>query len=157
MIEIRKAVKDDIEQFKEVAKTSIMEFCKDFYAPDQINALLGQFPEHDLYSKWIEERVLIVAESNGRIVGFAQYNPDISHIEAVHVLPSYAFNGVGKRLVNKIEEIATSQGATKINLGSSLNAMSFYEKCGYKRKESSKYLCKNGVELETVTYEKIIT
>jgi histone acetyltransferase (RNA polymerase elongator complex component) len=59
-------------------------------------------------------------------------------------------------VVAKIEEIAKAQGANKIILGSSLNAVEFYGKCGYIRKENKKFKCNDGVELEVVNYEKEI-
>jgi histone acetyltransferase (RNA polymerase elongator complex component) len=59
-------------------------------------------------------------------------------------------------LVNAIEKVAMSQGASKISLESSLNAVEFYKKCGYQRKQSSSYLCKGGVTLETVSFEKVL-
>ena len=99
MIRIRNATQDDIEPFKEVIKSSILVLCKDFYTPDQIKALLGQFPDFDLYAKWIDERVLIVAENNGVVIGVAQYTPELALIEAVHVEPSMARSGIGKMLV----------------------------------------------------------
>ena len=156
MIRIRNATQDDIEPFKEVIKSSILVLCKDFYTPDQIKALLGQFPDFDLYAKWIDERVLIVAENNGVVIGFAQYTPELALIEAVHVEPSMARSGIGNMLVNAIEKVAMSQGASKISLESSLNAVEFYKKCGYQRKQSSSYLCKDGVTLETVSFEKVL-
>ena len=106
MIRIRNATQDDIEPFKEVIKSSILVLCKDFYTPDQIKALLGQFPDFDLYAKWIDERVLIVAENNGVVIGFAQYTPELALIEAVHVEPSMARSHGDKRTL----EIAIALG-----------------------------------------------
>ena len=54
---------------------------------------------------------LVVAEDEGKIVGFAQYFPPNSSIEAVHVLPSHVKRSVGKILVRRIEDIARNQGA----------------------------------------------
>lgn len=56
----------------------------------------------------------------------------------------------------RIEEVSSSQGENTITLESSLNAVKFYEKCGYKRKKAGKYQFKNGAELEVVIYEKEI-
>ena len=154
MVNIRKATKNDIVQFKEVIKSSILFLCRDYYTLDQLRALLGQFPEHTLYEKWLNERVMVVAENNQGIIGFAQYNTDLKFIEAVHVAPQQARQGIGKRLLGELELIAAGKGALKITLESSLNATQFYDKCGYKKVKHGKYYCKNGVVLETVTYEK---
>ena len=114
----------------------------------------AQYPGRESYEKWNHERVLVVSEHENQIVGFAQYYPPNNSIEAVHVLPNFAKQGVGKKMVAKIEEIAKIQEACKIILGSSLNAVGFYEKCGYVRKENSQFKCNDGVLLEVVNYEK---
>ena len=87
----------------------------------------------------------------------AQYSPNISSIEAVHVDPSKACKGVGRKLVEAIEGFAVVLGKDKITLESSINAIQFYEKCGYKQIKASKYTCKNDVELDVVTYEKVFS
>jgi len=78
---IRQATKIDIDQFKELIKESILVSCDAYYSREQFSA-------SEVYEKWIHGRLLLVAEKNGDIVGFAQYSPDISLIGAVHVKPS---------------------------------------------------------------------
>ena len=153
---IRKATKDDIEPFKEVVRTSILEMCADYYSQEQLEALLGQFPASEVYEKWISDRLLLVAEENGSIVGFAQYSPNISLIEAVHVNPLSSKQGIGRELVKAIEGAALDLDKDKISLESSINAIKFYEKCGYRQIKASKYKCKNDVELDVVTFEKFL-
>jgi len=151
---IRRAVVGDIDEFKDVVVKSVLELCKDYYSPEQLNSLLAQYPNRDIYQRWIHERVLVVAEHDGRIVGFAQYHPPDASIEAVHVLPRFGGQGIGKMLVQEIEAVAREQGAARITLGSSLNATDFYEKCGYGRKDSCMFRCNDGVELKVVNFEK---
>lgn len=154
MISTRRAHSGDIDDFKNVIAESILGLCKGHYTPEELQSLLAQYPSRDLYEKWLHERVLVIAEDEGKIVGFAQYFSPDSSIEAVHVLPDYAKRGIGKMLVALIEESARAQGAKRIALGSSLNAVGFYERCGYSRKENSTFKCNNGVELSVVNFEK---
>ena len=58
MITTRKAVSQDIDEFKKVVVESVLELCKDCYTPTQLKSLLGQYPARELYEKWIHERVL---------------------------------------------------------------------------------------------------
>ena len=53
-------------------------------------------------------------------------------------------------------DIARNRGAERITLGSSLNAVGFYTKCGYVKKESSTIKCNDGVELVVVKSEKVL-
>ena len=154
MIDVRRATVHDIEQLKNLVIASVLELCKEHYTPKELQSLLAQYPRRELYEKWIDERVLVVAEYKGTIVGFAQYFPQDSSIEAVHVSPGHAKQGIGQMVVARMEEIARHQGAKKITLSSSLNAIGFYEKCGYIRKDSGKFWCNDGVELGVVNFEK---
>lgn len=154
MISVRPAIAADIDEFKHVIIESVLEFCKHFYTPRQIISLLSQYPNRNLYEKWIQERVLVVAEHDGKIIGFAQYFPPNNSIEALHVLPNFGKQGIGKKLIQSIEEIARNQGASQITLGSSLNAVGFYEKCGYTRIKTTRFKCNDGIELDVVCYEK---
>lgn len=154
MIITRKANSADIDGIKKVVNESVLELCKNHYTAEELQSLLAQYPSRQLYEKWLHERVLVVAEHEGKIIGFAQYFPPDSSIEAVHVLPAYVKKGVGKMVMVLIEEIAKTQGAKKITLGSSLNAVGFYEKCGYSKKGISTFKCNNGVELGVINFEK---
>jgi len=156
MIQTRRATKQDIEGFKAVVIESVLELCKDFYSSTELQSLLAQYPGKELYEKWLQERVLVVAEDGDQIVGFAQYFPPNNSIEAVHVLPSHIKKGVGKMLMAELEEIAKEQGAKKIMLDSSLNAVGFYDKCGYIKKQNIIFKCNDGVDLRVVNYEKVL-
>ena len=102
MLQIRNATSDDVETFKEVVRTSVLGLCKDHYTPEELDSLLEQYPGRELYEKWINDRVLLVAESECGVIGFAQYNPSNTSIEAVHVTPKYTGAGIGGKLVSKI-------------------------------------------------------
>jgi len=155
MIHTRRATKQDIASFKTVVINSVLELCKDFYTSTELQSLLAQYPGKELYEKWLQERVLVVAEDGDQLVGFAQYFPPNSSIEAVHVLPSHIKKGVGKMLMAELEEIAKKQGAKIIILDSSLNAVGFYDRCGYTKKQNAVFKCNDGVDLRVVRYEKI--
>lgn len=156
MITIRYATSEDIKIIKEIIKHSILELCKEYYTMNELQSLLAQYPDFQRYQKWLADRVLLVAENDCGRVGFAQYFPDIEYIEAVHVLPGYTNQGIGKQLVEKIEQIARQHGAEKIRLDASLNAEKFYRKCGYEQKQGSVYICNNGMQLPTIAFEKCI-
>jgi len=155
-ITTRRATAEDIDEFKDVVVDSVLELCNGHYTPEQLQSLLAQYPHREVYGSWIHERVLLVAESEGEIIGFAQYYPPNNSIEAVHVASRIGRHGVGKMLVVSIEEVARNQGAQRIWLDASLNATEFYEKCGYSRIGAGTFKCNDGAELEVVRYEKVL-
>jgi len=154
---IRLATERDIDQFRRVIEASILVLCADDYNPQQLAALLKQYPGPKLYRQWLRSRVLIVAKNDTGVVGFAQFDPDTASIEAVHVDPEYTHCGIGRGMVNEIETIARQRGIHQITLDASINADKFYAKCGYTRTGPGSFRCNNGIELATIAYEKSIS
>ena len=52
-------------------------------------------------------------------------------IGRVAVTPEYRMHGVGKTLMEELESVAKSNGATTIEIGAQLHAVGFYGKIGY--------------------------
>jgi putative acetyltransferase len=158
MITIRKAQEKDIESFKQVIEASLFALCKNHYSKQELHALLSLYPGKNLYKKWIAERVLLVAEDRGKIVGFAQYFPPNSSLEALHVSPERCNQGIGRKLLQAIEIIARDLDANTISFDASLNAVVFYEKCGYIKDVPGKIKCKDStgimIEIDVVKFAK---
>lgn len=84
----------------------------------------------------VHELPAYVARSNGKLVGFVSYMPlkvDML-IAALAVLPNYQGVGVGKALMQKIEEKAMKLSKRRILVSTSnddLPALAFYQKLGF--------------------------
>lgn len=57
-----------------------------------------------------------------------------SYLTSIFVLPDYQGKGVGRKIVEALEEDAYFRRAWRTEAGSSLTAVHFYEKMGYKYK-----------------------
>lgn len=84
----------------------------------------------------IHELPAYVAKSNGNLVGFISYKPSKEEIliAALAVLPDYQFAGVGRALVQKVEEKARQLSKRRLILSTSnddLPALAFYQKLGF--------------------------
>jgi GNAT superfamily N-acetyltransferase len=88
--------------------------------------------------------VLLVAEADGRVVGFANANlrPQLHHLAPVCTLDELVVadgrrsDGVGARLVREVELIARERGADSLELTCNLRregAHRFYEREGFER------------------------
>jgi len=55
------------------------------------------------------------------------------------VNPKHHKKGIGRKLIENIEEIAKSKGRRKLKVGSTIFAEKFYQKLGYKRKKKAKW------------------
>jgi len=75
----------------------------------------------------------LVAEDDGRIVAFGQFDAASSEVLSLYVAPEYTGRGTGTTLLKMFEEMAKEVGSGWIQAGSTLNAVGFFEKQGYKQ------------------------
>ncbi|MEQ9448772.1 MAG: GNAT family N-acetyltransferase [Rhodospirillaceae bacterium] len=76
------------------------------------------------------KKIVLVAEHQGQILGFAVAIPDENEIGALYVKPNNIGN-VGRALLFEIEKLVFAAGALFIEFDASLNAESFYKANGY--------------------------
>jgi len=129
---------------------SVFAFCRDYYTNSELEAYLGNFPKRNQYNELLSDRILIVTCENETIVGFTQYDPSESAVDAIYVLPGHTGNGVGTRMLRYIEDVARSLKKDEINIVSSKNAVSFYEKSEYIFQNRFYITYKNGTKFESV-------
>ena len=83
--------------------------------------------------------VIVVAIENGEVVGWASGGvsrdvdgKDVSEVYAIYVLPEYWSRGIGRRLMEKIEEyLPSSSSVTLWVLAQNQRGLGFYRKIGY--------------------------
>ncbi len=99
-----------------------------------------------VYKLLAENRdALIIAEENSKIIGYLLYKLDASYpfkvkekwsyISDIYILPEYRRKGIGKALINYLEEILRKNGINKIRLlvwGENIPALEFYKKLDFK-------------------------
>lgn len=78
-----------------------------------------------------EERICLIAQIGVQIVGTVAL--ENSELCTFFVHPDFQRNGVGTHLIKAIETIAAKNKIKTIKCGSSLSAISFYEKMGYRK------------------------
>jgi|694.fasta_scaffold142799_4 putative acetyltransferase len=101
-----------------------------------------------------EQTVMIVAELDGRVVGFGEVVPSKNELRAVYVSPSVGRKGVGKALLYEIESIARQNQAEHLWLDSSLTAAKFYARNGYQNDGNSEHELKTGRKMQCVKMSK---
>src|SRR4051812_44024354 len=69
--------------------------------------------------------IMFVAEVDGQIAGFASIVPSLSELRAVYVDSRFARNGIGKMLLDKVEQEARNRGLHKLEMHASLSAEAF--------------------------------
>jgi putative acetyltransferase len=74
------------------------------------------------------------------IIGFGNLNQKSGEIEALYVDPDHVGRGVGIKILQALENQALDLGLKLLRLTSSLNAVRFYERAGYKPQKQKRWL-----------------
>ncbi len=83
------------------------------------------------------DSVVLVAQSHGRIIGFAimRFGDEEAHLDMLAVKPPYRRTGVGRRLLEWLEQSALVAGVSIIHLevrSDNKGAQRFYQNLGYR-------------------------
>jgi GNAT superfamily N-acetyltransferase len=115
------------------------KFNLDFADPEELGKLLGPFrnarstePEHQkAISGILKADMLFVAEEDGEIVGVLRGKKERLH--SLFVRGDRHRQGIGRRLMEVFEQECLALGAKKITLASTLYAVPFYQRLGYRK------------------------
>lgn len=130
MISIRNATDSDAGKLWDIRSRAIGIICSRSYDAETIEKWLAISMPDD-WGHTLEEKGAIVAMHRGEIAGFGIADLEAQTIEAVFVSPHLAGRGIGRRLLDELEQLAIHAGITTLKLLSSLNAVNFYQKSGY--------------------------
>jgi GNAT superfamily N-acetyltransferase len=114
---VRKVIVDTIEACYPVAYwREAVDFFKDHHRVEKL-------------AKSAKKDHIVVLEIDGGIVGTGTLEGD--EITRVFVLPEYQGLGLGKAIMETLEEKARSQGIREVNIDASLVSLDFYHHLGY--------------------------
>ena len=134
MIEIRKFKDKDALEASDLIRKTLSEENSKFYPNSVIEYMYNEFSPQFLI-ELSKEREFFVAFENSEIIGTITIIND--YIGTVFVNPEYHSKGIGTKLMETIENLAKERKIEKLRLQSSINAVDFYEKLGYSKREKS--------------------
>lgn len=126
---LRYVTDDDAPAVARVQTAAARAFGPGHYTDEQL-AHWARQRDPDDYD--FEDGVHVVAESEGDVVGWGWVRPERAELSAVYVHPEHAREGVGTRLLSRLETEAADRGCTALSLWSSLPAVPFYDANGYR-------------------------
>ena len=154
MVSIRKADRKDAQRIWAVRHAAIDSQCHGYYSAETLKQWMGgrmpeSFPEK-------VERSYYVAMLESRVIGAGAIDLDSGRIDAMCVAPEYIGTGVGKRLMQYLETLAREAHIRRLHLESSLNAVPFYQACGFACLKEAQYQSPRGFTLDCILMEKIL-
>jgi len=153
---VRPATEEDVADVLDVHVASIRAFGPATYDDEQVDAWahrpLGDVSFRESVRN--ETTDIVVAEHEGEVAGFGRVKVDDGTVTAVYVHPGHARTGVGSALLADLESRAAAAGQATLRLRASLNAVPFYERAGYERRQVQTHATTGGVELDVVEMEK---
>ncbi len=100
------------------------------YPLERLQPLMDYFsPEKVLFLS--DERLCLVAETNGQIVGTIALEG--AELCTFFIHPSFQGIGIGSQLLSTVERMAMEAGLDAIHMDASITGAAFYEKRGYQR------------------------
>ncbi len=86
--------------------------------------------EYDMYDS-IADHIVIYVQGKAVATGRIRNLENTAKLERIAVLRDYRGKGIGRMVIDALEEVAQTKGFIKVKLESQAHAQSFYEKLGY--------------------------
>ena len=130
----------------------------------QISYMLELFYETEALQSNLENgHHFIIASKNDIALGFASYehnykNQSTTRIPKIYVLPEAQCQGIGRKLLDEITNLAKTQGDTKLSLNVNRNnlAQHFYRKLGFEISAEEDIQLAHGYVMEDYIMEKLL-
>ena len=134
-----------LEQISNIIIQDLLTVNSKDYGMERVKKMAEDFTVEKLQNSLSKRKKVFVALIDDNVVGTAGidkswYSDDEYWILTVFVKPENHGQGIGKKLIEKIEEYATTLPVKKLIIPASITAHKFYYKLGYKYKDGKKNL-----------------
>lgn len=142
-INIRPFKDSDAVEISSIVCRNLREINSKDYSSEKIENFVNYFTP-DKIIQYSLQREMFVAEVNGKLVGTASLAKDNRTDDekyiclTVFVLPEKHGLGIGKKLMEQVEETARNKDAKILHVPASRSALQFYRKQGYKEDNKEK-------------------
>ena len=135
-ITIRQATDADAVALSGLIRSTIRVSNSKDYDQQSIDLLCSIFEPKQVAERIANEHILLCF-AGGDLIGTAGLRRD--YLRSMFIEPTYQRQGLGKALVENIEEIARQNAISEIMVHSSVTARQFYDTLGYKFVEFQSY------------------
>ncbi len=150
---IREFQRADLPALKALVHKTITACYPGHYCVEAVRFFLDYHNEEAILRDAQKGRT-IVLDKAGRILGTGTIVGD--EIKRVFVDPTLQKQGVGRRIMQQLEETAARQGAAAVKLDASLPSRAFYDRLGYVTVEPAFLPVGNGRRLDFFKMQKAL-
>jgi putative acetyltransferase len=151
---IRKASSTDKTNISKLHISSIKRLFSKHYTHAQLKSWTSVLTP-SVYDQALKEKVFLVShDSTEELLGLGILDIHNAEISAIYIHPDAVGNGIGTRLLSKLEEIARDNNVGRIAVHSTLNAKGFYKRHGYSEHGLTSHRLSNGEDLACVRMVK---
>lgn len=156
LIAVRPMRADEGRLYLEIVNSAIRGLAVTHYPPETIAGWLVPIDANTLtdFAHNEDSELRLIGELNGEPVAIGALIVERSELRACYVRPEAARRGCGSAVVREIERLAREHGLTRLELAGSLNAEPFYASLGYRVRERSEVMLRNGHRMAAVWMEK---
>lgn len=127
---LRPMLPSDVPLLAEIFRASIEELTAEDYSETQQSAWAAAAEDESAFGAKLADRLTLIATMEGSPVGFTSLeSPD--QIDMLYVHPTVAGQGVGTMLIDALEKITRSRGATRLTVDASDSARDFFAQRGF--------------------------
>lgn len=138
MVTIREATPADAPAIARVHDTALRRQGEGHYPDDQLDAMAPPDRDPSTVDGSVldrSDRYVAVAELDETLVGVGGVQLETGQLLGVFVHPDHMGEGVGSALYERLEDRAREAGLEALTIRSALNAVAFYEACGFEPDE----------------------
>jgi ribosomal protein S18 acetylase RimI-like enzyme len=165
MMQLKRAKEADLPVIQEIAKITWQPTYVPMLGQEQVDYMLEKmYNKGALLEQLSQGHVFLIAELGSKDVGFASYSivdPDnySYKLHKIYVLPEVHGKGVGKFLINEVVDLVRAAGGKSLSLNVNRNnkAQGFYERAGFKIKETVDIEIGNGFFMNDYVMEMPIS
>lgn len=129
---IRKFIKSDSEEISKFLKRIFLKDNLERVSKKGIEFFINNYSSKNIKQKWSSSYVLVVQDNNKKIIGVGRAKEE-GFVTHIFVDKKYRNKGIATTFVKRLESWLKRKGNNKIKLNSSLYAIKFWEKLGYKK------------------------
>lgn len=158
-VTVREMRREDGRSFIEVRNAAVRGIAVKDYPHEVIENWAGPPVTEAMLERFFlnpDKGIRLVAEIDGAIVGMGELIIATNELRACYVSPSAIRKGVGSAIIREIERIAMENGATFLQMDSSITAEPFYKALGYEVLEYGQHMLRSGHPMACVKMRKFL-